>query len=134
MFKEGQGLFHRHIQHIIDTLSLIFDFQGLPVIALAAADFAGHIDIRQEMHLDLQDTVSAAGLTAAALHVEAETAFLVASRFGIRRGRKEISDQIKDSRIGRRVGTGCPSDRGLVDIDDLVQLLQTQNIFMLARE
>ena len=44
----------------------IFDLQRFPVIALAAADLTRHIDIRQEMHLDLDDTVAGARLTAPA--------------------------------------------------------------------
>ena len=49
------------------------------------------------MHLDLQDAVAGTGLAPAALHIETEPAFLVASRLRIRRGRKEIPDQVEDT-------------------------------------
>jgi GMP synthase (glutamine-hydrolysing) len=107
--------------------------QPFPVIALAAADLTRHIDIRQEMHLDLDDAVAGARLTAPAFFIEAETSFIVAFCLGIRRCRKQIPDQIKCPRIGCRIGTRRPPDRRLVDRDNLIELLDALDGFMFSR-
>ena len=89
VFKEGQCLLHRHVQHIVYALSFIFHFQGLSVVALSLADFTGNVHIREEVHLDLKNTVTAAGLTSSAFYIEAESAFFIASGLGIRGGCKK---------------------------------------------
>ena len=120
IFKKLQCLFHRHIQDIIDALALIFYLQGLTVIPFAAADLAGHINIRKEMHLNLNDTVTGAGLAPSALYIKAETAFIISSGLGVRGGCKKVTNQVKCTGIGRRIGSGCPSNRGLVNGNDLI--------------
>ena len=110
MVEEFQRLLDRHVQHVVDGLALVFYFQRLPVVPLSAAHLTGHIDVREEMHLDLQDAVAGAGLAPAALYIETEAAFLVASRLRVRRGRKEIPDQVKYAGVRRRIGPGRPPD------------------------
>ena len=110
MFEELQRLLNRHIQHFVNIFPFIADLQGLTVITLAMADLTGHIDIRQEMHLDLDDTVAGAGLTAATLDIEAEAAFFVAPFLGIHGGCKELTDHIEDAGIGSRIGPGRSAD------------------------
>ena len=122
VLKEFQRVLHGHIQHVVDALALILHIQGLPVIALAAADLAGHVHVRQEMHLDLDNTVAAARLAASALDVEAETALAVTLGLGVRGGGEQVPDQVEHARVGGRVGPGGAPDGGLVDGDDLVQL------------
>ena len=85
------------------------------------------------MHLDLQDAVSAAGFAPAALDIETETPLLVAFRLGIGRSGEQIPDQVKYPGIRGRVRTGRTSDRRLVDVDDLIQLLDSYDILVLAR-
>ena len=68
--EEMQGFFGRHFQHVVNILSLVGALQGLFVVAAAMADFARHIDVRQEVHGNDLDAVSLAGFTAAALDVE----------------------------------------------------------------
>ena len=70
-----------HLQHVGDGLAFVVDFERLAVVALAVADFARHVDVRQEVHLDLDDAVALTVLAAAALDVEAEAAGLVAAKF-----------------------------------------------------
>jgi hypothetical protein len=72
--EEARGLLDRHVQHVGDRLALEDDLQRLAVVALALADVAGDVDIRQEVHLDLDDAVALAGLAAATLDIEGETA------------------------------------------------------------
>ena len=52
------------------------------------------------MHLDLDDTVALAGLTAATFDVEAEAPRLVATGFGF----GEACEPVTDGREGARVG------------------------------
>ena len=70
----------RHAQHFGDVPALVLDFERLAVVALAVADVARHVDVGQEMHLDLDDPVALAGLAAAAFHVEGEASRAVATR------------------------------------------------------
>ena len=130
ILKKCQCFFHSHIQYIINALALILHFQSLTIVAFALADFAGHIYIRKKMHLDLDDSVTAAGLAPSALDIKTETAFLVALCLGICGGCKKITDLVKNSGICGRIGTGSSSDRGLVDIDHLIQLIDTQDVIM----
>ena len=125
VLKEFQRVLHGHIQHVVDALALVLHIQGLPVIALAAADLAGHVHVRQEMHLDFDDTVAAARLAASALHVEAETALAVALCLGVRGGGEQVPDQVEHTRVGSRIGPGSAPDGRLVDGDDLVQLFHS---------
>ena len=131
MIEEVQGFLHRHVQHVVNALSLVFYLQSLPVIPFPVTNLTGHVHVRQEMHLDLQDAVPAAGLAAAALHVETEPALLVASGLGVRRGREKIPDQVEDAGIRGRIGPGRPPDGRLVDGDHLVQLLHPLDILVL---
>ena len=68
--EELRRHFHRHAQHVVDVFSLVADVEGLAVITLALAQVAGHVDIRQEMHLHLDEPVTLTGLAAPAAYVE----------------------------------------------------------------
>ena len=81
--EQRLGLLDRHVEHIGDRLVAVFHLQRLAVVALALADVAGDVDVRQEMHLDLDQAVALAGLAAAALDVEGEAAGLVAACLGL---------------------------------------------------
>jgi hypothetical protein len=65
----------------------------LAVIPLALADLTGHVDIRQEMHLNLDQPIALAGLTATALHIETVTAWLIAPDAGLGKIGVEIPDE-----------------------------------------
>lgn len=122
VFKELAGIVDGHVEDVGDGLSLIFYFQGLPIITGAVADFTGHVDVGQEVHFDADDAVALAGFTAAALDVEAEAAGFIASDLGFRRLAVELADGIEDARIRRRIGPRRPADGRLVDVDDLIDV------------
>ena len=69
----------RHVQDLRDVAALVLHLQRLAVVALAVADVAGHVDVGQEVHLDLDHAVALAGLAAAARHVEGEAPGAVAA-------------------------------------------------------
>ena len=128
MGKELVGFLHRHIQDIIDILSLVANLQGFPVVAFSVTNLAGHIDIRQEMHLDLYNTVSGAGLTTSTLHIEGETPLGIASLLGILGAGKEVTNQVEDAGIGCRIGAGGSSNRALVNVYDFIQSFQALHL------
>ena len=82
------------------------------------------------MHLDFEQAVTRAGLTAAALDIEGKTACAVAARLCVRRFGKQVADIVEHPRIGRRVGARRASDRRLVNVDDLVEILDADEFVM----
>src|SRR5206468_2344897 len=108
-------------------------FQGLAIVAFDLADIAGNVDVGQKMHLDLDHSVALAGLAASALDVEREAAGLVAARFGFRQAREPFADGREGAGIGGRIGARRASDRRLVDIDYLVEVLQPLDALVRGR-
>ena len=124
VLEELDRLVDRHLQHVGDGLALEADLERLAVVALAVALLAGHVDVGQEVHLDLDLAVALAGLAAAALDVEAEAAGLVAARSRLLGLGEELADVVEDAGVGGRVGARRAADRRLVDVDDLVDLVE----------
>ena len=62
VLEEGAGVGYRHLEHIRDRLALEADLQRLAVVALAVTLLARHVDVGQEVHLDLDLAVAAADL------------------------------------------------------------------------
>ncbi len=130
VLKKGQGFLHRHVQHVRDGLAAVLDLQGFMVIALAFARLAGHKDICQKMHFNFQQPVALAGLAAPALHIERKAPAVIASGFCLIGLGEGGADQVKQPRVGGRVAPGRAPDGGLVDVDDLVQLLNPLDAVM----
>ena len=122
--KNSTRVVDRHLQDFGDVLALVEDLQRLAVVALAFADLAGHGDVGQELHLDLDVAVALAGLAAAALDVEAEAAGLVAAQARFRHGGEELADWREQAGVGRRVRARRAADRRLVDVDHLVEVAE----------
>lgn len=133
-FQKSQCFLDCHIQDIVDTFVFVFHFQRFSVITFTLAHFTWNIDICQEMHLDLDDSVTAARLTASALDVKTETSFLVTSCLRICSRGKKISNLVKNACIRCRIGPRCTSDRRLIDIDDLIKLVKSLDFLMFARD
>ena len=51
---------------------------------------------------------------------------------GIRRIGKQITDHVEYTRIGCGIRSRRPSDRGLIDIDDLIEFLHTGDGLMFS--
>ena len=130
--KKGTASSTVHIKHVKNTLSLVLHFQRLPIVTFTAADLARHIDVGQEMHLNLYDAVAAARLTASTLYIKTEPSLLIASRFRIRRARKQIAYLVENARVCRGVGAGRPADGRLVNVNHFVKLIDAQNPLMLS--
>ena len=132
MLEEFNSLVNGHFQHIVNALALVVDFESFTVVALALADFAWNINIGEEMHFYLDDTVALTSLAASALDIEGESSACVAVSTGVGSLGKKVTDIAEHACISSRIGAWSASDRGLVDADDLVKLVHTFHIFELA--
>ncbi len=101
--EERGGVLDRHVEHVGDAAALELHLQRFAVVALAVAHVAGDVDVRQEVHLDLDHAVALAGLAAAALHVEAEAARLVAAHARLGQLGKQLADRGEDAGVGRGI-------------------------------
>ena len=122
VLEEDDGLLDGHVEHVGDRLALEADVERLLVVALAVALLARHVDVGQEVHLDLDLPVAAADLAAPALDVEREAPRLVAARPRLLGLGEQVADDVEEARVGRRVRARRAPDRRLVDLDDLVEL------------
>src|SRR3989441_6460484 len=130
--EEHERFRHRHREDLRDVLALVAHLERLAVVALRLADLAGHVDVRQEVHLDLDEPVALAGLAASTLDVERESAGLIPAHPRVGRTGHERPDQGEDTGIRGGVGARGAPDRGLVDVDDLVEVLGTLDAVVLA--
>ena len=73
MREELHALVNGHFEYVVNGLALVVYLERFAVVALALADLAGNVDIREEVHFYLDDAVALAGLTASASHVEGKS-------------------------------------------------------------
>jgi len=99
---------------------------------LTAADFAHDVDIGEEIHLDAAEAVALASFTAAAFDVEAEAAGAVAAFARLWKHGEEFADRSEDASVGGGIGARRAADGGLIDLDDFVDLVGTEEFAMRA--
>src|SRR5205809_5594435 len=79
----------RFIDSQIENVRNVFPFESnlerLAVVPLAAADFALDVNVRQKMHLDLDQAAAFTVLAATAFDVETKTAGIVSAHAGRRK-------------------------------------------------
>ncbi len=124
VLEERDRVLHRHVEHFTDRKPAELHIERLTVVPLAAALLARDIHIREEVHLDLDETIALAGLAAPTLHVEGEASRAVTAQLRLRHLGEEFPNGRKEPRIRRRVRARGAPDRRLVDIDDLVEVLE----------
>ena len=125
IFKELDGLVDGHIEHIGYAFSTVAHFECLAVVTLAAALFAGYIDIGQEVHFDGAVAVAFAAFAAPALDIEGEASWLIAPDACLGQFDEEVADVGEDVCIGGWIGARGPSEGALIDVDYLVDVLQS---------
>ena len=118
VLEEAEGLLDGHVEDLGDVLVLVPHVEGIQVEPMPAADIAGHIDVREEVHLDLDQAVPLAGLAAPPLHVEAEPARFVAPEPRLGKAGEEVADVREDAGVGDGIRAGGPPDGLLVHQDD----------------
>src|SRR5690606_23422572 len=110
----AERLLHRQVQHFADVPAPVTDFQCFTVVALAPADIAVHIHIRQEMHLDLHYPVALAGLATPAFDVERKAPRVVPPRTGLRHTGKQFAYGREHAGIGGRIASWRAADGALI--------------------
>ena len=106
--------------------------ERLAVVALALAHLARHVDVGQEVHLDLHEPVALTRLAASALHVEREAPRPVAADLRFRQLGEQLADRREQPRVRRRIRARRATDRALVDVDDLVDVLEPRDAIVRA--
>ncbi len=124
VFEMAERLLHVHLEHFGDALVLEHDLQRFAIEAVAFADRAGDPDVGQKIHFEAVRAVAFARFAAAALHVEAEPARLVAAAFRFGQLRVEVADVVEQLDVRGRVRARRAADRRLIDGDELVELLE----------
>ena len=130
--EELCGLLHGHFEHVGDGLALVVHFEGFAVVALAVAGFAGHVNVRQEVHFNLQGAVAGAVLAAAALDVEGEATRGVAAHLRLAGLCKQLADVVEHAGVGGGVRARGAADGRLVNVNDLVQVFQPVDALVAA--
>src|SRR5260221_5346390 len=92
--------------------------KGFGIVAAAAADFAGDVNIGKKIHFDAAQAIALAGFAAAAFYVEAEAAGAVAALARLREHGEQLADGGEDSGVGGRIRTPGAAAVSLVNLDD----------------
>ena len=124
VLEETQRVLDRHLEDLMDALAAVADLECLAVITLAPAHIAGHVDVRQEVHLYLDDAITLTRLTTAALDVEAESPCVVAAGTRFRDRREQLTQRSEQPGVGGWIRARGASDRALVNVNDAIDLLQ----------
>ena len=127
------AFFDRHIEHVGDRLAFVEDFERLAIVAFALAGIARDVDVRQEVHLDLDKAVAGAFFAAATLDVEAEPPRLVPARLRLGQSGEPVANIGEGAGIGGGVGSRGAANGRLVDVDYLVEMFQPAQAVMRAR-
>ena len=82
------------------------------------------------MHLYFYDTITLARFTSTPFDIEAKTARFVSAHSGFGGPCKEFPDMCKDAGVSTRIRTRCSSNRALIDVDNLIDVLSPQYLPM----
>lgn len=93
------------------------------VVAATVASGAGDVDVGEEVHFDFVDAVALAGFAASALNIETEAAGFITAKFSFGLMGEKLADLVEDAGVSRDIGARSAADRGLVDDDTLVEML-----------
>src|ERR1700746_5423 len=103
VFEDRQSVGYGHLQQISDGVPVILHCQSLGVVAAATTDFAEHIHIGQEIHLDAPLAFALARLATATGNVKRKSSGFVAALARLGEHRIEIADRGKDSGVCRGI-------------------------------
>lgn len=90
----------------------------------------GDVDVGEEVHFYFVDAVALAGFATTAADVEGKTAGFITADFGLGLGSEEVADSGKDAGVSRGVTTRGTTDGGLVNDDDLVEIVDSLDFIM----
>ncbi|CAB4981780.1 unannotated protein [freshwater metagenome] len=130
--KEIDGFCDGHIQHICDVLIFKCHVQRVTVITGAFAHLAGNVNIRKEMHFDLDRSVARARLATTSGNIETESTRLVTTNLRFGGCRKQLPNVVKYTCVCCSVRTRSSADWRLIHVDHFVQLAYTINSSVFA--
>src|ERR1700730_3316958 len=107
----------------MNILAAIADLEHPGLVTRSFALLAAHLDVREELHLDGNRTVTLADVAAAAGNVEGEVSRAETAFLGLRQRSKQIADRVKSLDIRDRIGARCTTDGRLVNQDNFIDEL-----------
>src|SRR5690606_14526117 len=132
--EEVEGVGNGEVEHIGYALALVAHLERLAIVPSSLADVARHVHVWQEVHLDLDQAITLARLAATAPDVEREGPASAAAHPGIRELREQFADRREQAGVGGRVAARGAADRPPVDLDDLVELVESLDPFVIPGE
>ena len=87
----------------MDVFCLVTNFERFPVVAFPGALVAWNVNVGQEMHFDLDYTISLARFAAASFDIKAEPTRLISTGSSFLRLREELSDGREETGISCRI-------------------------------
>ena len=132
ILKEFERFIDRHTKNIGDAGSVIPDLQSLGIIPGAPALLTRDIYIREKVHLQFQLPIPCADFATATLHIETITPGAIPSHFRSRQLRKKLPDIRKGSCVRSRVTPWSATNRGLINHNNLIDVIETRDFRMLA--
>ena len=122
--KKIGGFIDAHAADVADVFAVVVDLEGGGVVAQAVAVIAGRVAAGQEGHFMLDVPIATAGLAAAALGVEGESAGGIAAGTGSRSGGEDGADVVENFQIGGGGAAAGFADRALVHFVNGFQCFQ----------
>ena len=112
--EESERFFHRHVQDVMDVLSVIADGENLRLVTRAFAILADQFHVGQKLHFHGDRAIAGAGFAAAAGNVERKMSGGVAMLLGLGKGSEELANRIECLDVGHRIGARSASDGRLI--------------------
>ncbi len=136
--EELDGLGYRHLENLGNAArgALVahhLHLEHFRPVAPTVAVRAAQVNVRQELHLDVFEAVTAAGRTTPVARVEAERTHRIAAldRDGL--GGEALANRIERADVARRIRARCSPDRRLVDEHDFSHMLRASERAVRAR-
>ena len=111
------------IEKIGNGKTFVTNGESFRVVTFAAADFAGDVNIRQEIHFDAALAIALAGFAASAFHIEAETARAITALAGFRKHGVKFADRRENTSISGGIRARRAADGRLVNLDNFINVL-----------
>ena len=118
-----QSLCNSHVQDLGYIRAFPLDLKSLAIVARTGAHLARDGYVGEELHLNVDVAITRARLASAPLDIEGEPARFITSRASFGNSREQLTDGSERAGVGRRVRARGATDRRLVDIHHLVNVL-----------
>src|SRR5680860_75781 len=122
-FKKIDSFVYRHIEYIGNGFPFVPDFQRFAVKTFPVTGLTFHINVGKKVHFYNAYATTSAGFAATAFHIKAKTAWFITANGGLGGFGEKRTNLTKNSGIGCGIGARGTSDRGLVDVDYLIDML-----------